>query len=275
MLQRIAFATDVDGPFEASFEAGEGGWRPSPAAAAALGLAAPPLAYLYLQRPFLAALAAAGCLALLPMVLQAPWVWGLAAGAAALHARAAARRRPPSVRRFYSRPAGLMLCLWAAVATLGVARAQVLGAYRVGSESMLPTLEVNDLLLVKRWEQVRIERGRIYLLRFPGDEAVYVKRLVGLPGDVVELRGNRLTVNGAPVTRPAPDGRDRLSEALGEARYDILDRYGIKPFPRRFELSADEHFFLGDNRSNSIDSRALGAVGRADIIGEASRAGLL
>ncbi|MEM6743060.1 MAG: signal peptidase I [Pseudomonadota bacterium] len=271
MVQRIAFATG----FDASFEEAAGRWRPSPAAAAALGLAAPPFAYLYLQRPVLAALVFAACLALAPTVLQAPWLWFLVACAAALHAGTSARARPPSVRRFYSRPMGLMLCLWAAVASLGVARAQVLGAYRVGSESMLPNLEVNDLLFVKRWEEVRIARGRVYLLRFPGDEAVYVKRLVGLPGDVVELRGNLLTVNGAAVTRPAPDGGERLPERLGEARYDILDRYGIKPFPRRFELSADEHFFLGDNRSNSIDSRALGVVGRADIIGEASRASAL
>jgi len=164
----------------------------------------------------------------------------------------------------------MMLCLWVAIAGIGAARALVLGAYRVSSESMLPNLEVNDLLLLKRWEELEVGRGRIYLLRFPGDETVYVKRLVGLPGDVVEMRGNRLTVNGAPVTLPGRAGGDVLQEVLGDVRYDVLDRYGIKPFLRRFELSADQHFFLGDNRSNSIDSRALGVVGRDGIIGEAS-----
>ena len=247
-------------------------WRPSVWMAAALGLLAPPLGYLYLQRPILSALTLLLCLALLPTLLHAPWIWPLAATAASLHAAGAASAPTRGPRRFYSRPVGLMLCLWATVAGLGAARAQMLGAYRVASESMLPNLEVNDLLLVKRWQEVEIARGRIYLLRFPGDEAVYVKRLIGLPGDVVELRGNRLTVNGAPVTLPGRSAGDVLHESLGGARYDVLDRYGIKPFVRRFELSADQHFFLGDNRSNSIDSRALGGVGRDGIIGEAALA---
>lgn len=122
--------------------------------------------------------------------------------------------------------------------------------FRIPSESMLPTLEVGDLILVNKYQYgVRLpivhkkivpigdpQRGDVIVFRFPHNPSLdYIKRVVGLPGDRIEYRNRQLTINGQPVpTTPAPryfkEGRaqfyQQFNEKLGELEHRILVNEG-------------------------------------------------
>ncbi len=130
------------------------------------------------------------------------------------------------------------------------------------SDSMAPTLIRGDYVLTRASGRRAREsrRGDLVMFRLPHDPlAEYVKRVVGLPGDVVEIRSGRLIVNGVPATEE-PDGEsaETVRESLGERRYEVRplrrDRYGPKTIPE------GTLFVLGDNRSSSADSRVYGPV---------------
>lgn len=112
----------------------------------------------------------------------------------------------------------------------------------IPSESMLPTLEVNDYLIAKRTNT--FNRGDIVIFHPPHkDDTAYVKRLVGLPGDDIQIGQNQIKVNG----KPAPFYPPSLSvENLGPEL--------------NLKLKDDEVFLLGDNLGNSSDSRVFGPV---------------
>ena len=105
---------------------------------------------------------------------------------------------------------------------------------RVTSGSMIPTIQVNEQLLVKKVKSSSdISTGDIIV--FIKDNELLVKRLIGLPGDIVEIRGGLVFVNG---------------EQLIEGYVQSIDDTDCT-----FYLSEDQYFVLGDNRSNSYDSR--------------------
>ena len=111
---------------------------------------------------------------------------------------------------------------------------QDLGFYRVPTSSMEPTLRPDDYLI--SYTSATYERGQVVVVRDPEDRAAYlVKRIVGLPGDVVAVRNGRLILNGRPVNEPY------LQERMG---------YTLTPTSVR----PGEVFLLGDNRNESHDS---------------------
>lgn len=130
------------------------------------------------------------------------------------------------------------------------------------SNSMAPTLLRGDYVLMhtsaRRAGESR--RGDLVVFRLPPDPlAQYVKRVVGLPGDVVEIRAGRLIVNGVPATEePNGESAETIRESLGDRRYEVRplrrDRYGPETIPE------GTLFVLGDNRSSSADSRVYGPV---------------
>ena len=140
-----------------------------------------------------------------------------------------------------------------------------------------------------------IKRGDIIVFKFPNDPKVnYVKRVIGLPGDTVEVKGTRVLVNGKELaeqrvtinlldnrysshpeikTEPAPasahyrvfyDDRDHNLPEFSSA--DSQLRYGVNG---PVTVPADSYFAMGDNRDNSLDSRYWGFVPRSNIIGHA------
>ncbi|HNQ35623.1 MAG TPA: signal peptidase I [bacterium] len=122
------------------------------------------------------------------------------------------------------------------------------GFFYIDSESMEPTLQPGDrLVLVKAGS---LERGQIVVFRHESRKVeFYVKRLVGLPGDQVAVRGGRLYLNGQAQEEPY----------LKERR--IVYNYGPIQVPEA------EYFVLGDNRNNSEDSSVFGCVPAGDIRG--------
>jgi signal peptidase I len=136
----------------------------------------------------------------------------------------------------------------------------VVQAFRIPTGSMIPKLLIGDFVLVNTMAYARptsrledlvlpnkpIERKDIIVFKWPGDLSKdYVKRVIGLPGEKVELRGKQLYVNDLPVEEPYAIYRDDLA-----SRPD----YGPLLVP------PGSLFVLGDNRDDSLDSRSWGYV---------------
>lgn len=161
--------------------------------------------------------------------------------------------------------AGLRVGVGAGIAVLLLQSFLVLGAiapFRVEGDSMVPTLADGERILVDRtayWFRSPA-RWQIVVLRCPHEPLTYcVKRIVGLPGERVQIRDGRVLVNGA-VAEGAPDVR------YGSHRKpngDVME----------YQLGQGEYFVLGDNSLRSIDSRMWGtsAVRRNAILGQARR----
>ncbi len=123
---------------------------------------------------------------------------------------------------------------------------------RVENISMKPTLQPGELLLVNKLAYTLGEphNGDVIVFHYPGNPAEdYIKRLIGLPGDIVRVEGGMVYINGQPVDEPyiADDPTYR-----GE-----------------WEVPAGEYFVLGDNRNQSSDSHSWGFVPEENIVGKA------
>jgi signal peptidase I len=180
---------------------------------------------------------------------------------------------------------------------LGVAlflRAFVVEAFQIPSGSMIPTLQVGDHIFVSKFsyaigipftnvkvaELGKPKRGDIVVFKYPPDQSVdYIKRVVGLPGETVELRRNELFIDGRPMPRERMTGpcvSDDESESGAdifrhpcEAWVEQLDgkTHEVHQDPRLgpsdfgpVKVPAGHYFAMGDNRDNSKDSRVWGFV---------------
>ncbi|HTC52703.1 MAG TPA: signal peptidase I [Steroidobacteraceae bacterium] len=205
-------------------------------------------------------------------------------------------------------------------------RAFVFEPFRIPSDSMMPTLLDGDFIIVNKFayglrlpvinrKVVSIgepQRGDVVVFRYPRDPRInYIKRLVGLPGDRVQVKDDKLIVNGQPV--PAADlglyedgcyeGMHRASEHLGQHTHEIMfcptpGDIGSDPLPTctrnpprsyvcvaqqvpgepdRGDTQSDlvvppgSYLMIGDNRDNSEDGRYWGYVPEANLVGKATR----
>lgn len=136
---------------------------------------------------------------------------------------------------------------------------------------------------VARWDNP--QRGEIVVFYSPHDGTRLVKRVVGVPGDRLQLSGNVLYLNGQRITyQPAsaeyaqvipPDERRNstfLIEELPGRDHPVMLMAGSPSmrFFREVTVPADHYFMMGDNRDNSADSRYFGFVPRSHIVGEAT-----
>lgn len=112
---------------------------------------------------------------------------------------------------------------------------------RVSGDSMNDTLASGELMLVTKPEYLfgEPQAGDVIICKYPGRTETFVKRLMGVPGDVIEVRENVVYRNGNPLPEPY------LSPERNQ------DGFSMEPFT----LEADEYFVMGDNRDNSHDSR--------------------
>ena len=130
--------------------------------------------------------------------------------------------------------------------------------FAISSGSMQPTLDRGDFVLVNEfiYRLHPPRRGDVILFRYPQHEDWdFVKRVIGLPGDVVAARDGRLRVNGTPVAEPHV-----IPASEGDAPSPNLDALRIPP---------GQLFVLGDNRGASLDSRFWGTVDERNVIGKA------
>jgi signal peptidase I len=188
-------------------------------------------------------------------------------------------------------------------------RTLLLQPFNIPSGAQIPTLMVGDYLFVSKYSYgysrfslpfsppvfagrifgAAPERGDVVVFRLPRDSSTdYIKRVIGLPGDRIQVIKGHLHINGAAVTReqiedfvgqedgPAVRRIKRWRETLPNGvSYDILDREddGFYDNTRVYQVPAGHYFMMGDNRDNSTDSRALAQVGYVpfeNLIGRAT-----
>lgn len=186
--------------------------------------------------------------------------------------------------------------------------------FKIPSGSMLPSLLVGDFILVNKFTYgIRIpvlnkkvvdmnspKRGDVMVFRYPMDTSKdFIKRVIGLPGDVVSYKNKRLILNGTPVPTEPAGTLTEVDERGGFQRYDAFsERLGEKPHvmmnmperpvlvgpPREFPnkknceyneegvtctVPAGHYLMMGDNRDNSDDGRYWGFVPEENIVGKA------
>jgi signal peptidase I len=178
--------------------------------------------------------------------------------------------------------AGAALTLFGAIALAIVVRVALYEAFEIDGPSSAPAYADGDRVVVGKyayglflpfsdeastvWGEPAI--GEVVILRSPRDNIDVIKRIVGLPGDRIEIRADALYRNGETVTRrelgEAIDGTDAemcFEESVGDTRWVILESQFNPPEDMaEVTVPADHVFVLGDNRDRSFDSRAFGMV---------------
>lgn len=172
-----------------------------------------------------------------------------------------------------------------------VIRSFVFEPFRIPSGSMMPTLLQGDFIFVKKYayglrlpvtetkiiETGEPERGDVIVFRLPSDTSInYIKRVVGLPGDVVIYERHRLTINGVRVDleqhSDATPRDPRFVEQLGDRMHQILIRDAAYTIRDGVYTVPEGHYFvMGDNRDNSRDSRFIDSIPESHLVGEAVR----
>jgi len=193
-------------------------------------------------------------------------------------------------------------------------RSFIIEPFKIPSGSMIPTLLIGDFILVNKytygirlpvinqkvWDMNDPKRGDVLVFRYPEDPSIdYIKRIVGVPGDVITYHNKQLMINGE-VIRMEYEGdykyvesggyiyADRYSEYLNEESHAILINQDVKGIQfasvREFEFRENckyqrtgftcevppgNYFTLGDNRDSSSDSRYWGFVPEENIVGKA------
>ncbi len=162
-------------------------------------------------------------------------------------------------------------------------RTFVAQAYNIPSGSMKPTLLVGDFILVNKlvYRFSEPQRGDIVVFKYPIDPKIdFIKRIVALPGEEVEVRNNQVFINGKPlplieVGRGEENGVRTViyEEVLPEGIKHKVQFYEDFPFSKRdfgpVVVPPNHYFVMGDNRDNSEDSRYWGFLPRENIVGKA------
>ncbi|SIT65897.1 signal peptidase I Serine peptidase. MEROPS family S26A [Ectothiorhodosinus mongolicus] len=179
-----------------------------------------------------------------------------------------------------------------------VLRGFVAEPFRIPSGSMMPTLLVGDFILVSKFSygvhlpitRTRIietgspERGDVAVFKYPQNPREdYIKRIVGLPGDVIGFYDKALYINGEPMPQELIEsyvgtgsgegmsGADLIIEQIGDKRFETLAWPGRRAVEGEVRVPEGMYFALGDNRDNSNDSRFWGFVPEANLVGRATR----
>jgi len=162
----------------------------------------------------------------------------------------------------------------------------IVQSFHIPSGSMIPTLLIGDFILVDKvtYRLREPERGDVVVFHFPlNEETYYVKRIVGVPGDRVEVVNGELYINGKPCRYQylgKYSYREKGEEYAGELYYEFLPKRNgevKKHFVLKTGVQGDDtqvftvpkgkYFMMGDNRNNSYDSRYWGFVDRDKIVG--------
>ncbi len=129
--------------------------------------------------------------------------------------------------------------------------------FDINGYSMEPTLHNNELILVNKWAYLFQSPARGDIIVFvapPHPNEDYIKRVIGLPGDIISIQGTKVIVDGHTLNEPYVSPKNQGN-----------------PYPSFTDMliPPNAYFVLGDNRANSSDSRDWGCVPRQNIIGQA------
>jgi len=153
-----------------------------------------------------------------------------------------------------------------AVAVALLIQAFLVKPYRIPSASMEDTLLIGDRVLVDRisWRFSQPARGDIVVFHPPFDGPVLIKRIIGLPGEEISLSGGSVSINGRRLDEPyvrRVAGRQEPSEPFSNGLpWSLQEPY---------KVPAGSYFVMGDNRTDSGDSREFGPIKRGQFVGRA------
>lgn len=125
----------------------------------------------------------------------------------------------------------------------------------VDGASMEPNFHTNEVIGVNRWQYLfgLPERGDVSVIKFPGDpeHKKYIKRIIGIPGDTLTIKDNVVSINDKKINEQYLPANTKTAPNLTRV------------------LKANEYFLMGDNRTNSSDSRIWGVADKRYLIGKA------
>ncbi|MCE2026959.1 signal peptidase I [Sessilibacter corallicola] len=180
------------------------------------------------------------------------------------------------------------------LAVVFVLRSFLYEPFQIPSESMVPTLEVGDFILVNKYTYgIRLpvfrnkiidinepERGDVMVFFPPGKKEYFIKRVIGLPGDKIVLRNNVLYINGEKQPQQFVESVSNqfgdyavMTESLSGYEHPmrklVRANRPIRSTDGSWVVDEGHYFMMGDNRDNSSDSRAWGQVPEENIVGKA------
>ena len=186
--------------------------------------------------------------------------------------------------------------LFPVVLIVFVLRSFIVEPFRIPSGSMLPSLHIGDFILVNKFSYgIRLpvihqkifpvsgpDRGDVMVFRYPKDPKLnFIKRVVGLPGDVIGYKDKKLYINGSEVPR-VEDGEFEFSqlklrgrsagkylETIDDSAHNILIDQSSRSRDMEVTVPQGNYFVMGDNRDHSNDSRYWRFVPESNVVGKA------
>ena len=166
-----------------------------------------------------------------------------------------------------------------ALVVAGIVRTYMFAPFQIPSGSMIPTIQIGDHIFASMYSygspipftdikvfEKPIQRGEIVIFPYPKDPDIdYIKRAIGMPGEVLEIRKDQVYINGEPLEEPYayydPDQR-RLLDLQAQGGSYPISNFGPVQIPK------GKLFVMGDNRYNSADSRYWGFVDEKSVMGK-------
>ncbi len=171
-----------------------------------------------------------------------------------------------------------VIALFSATVVALLIRTYFIEAYRMPSRTMSPAIESGDTLFVSKWNYresttADLHYGDILVFKFPNDDRIYVKRIVGLPGDIVHVQNGVLSLNQVPRTAYRDSNELCGTETLpNEKGYPICREPPVFSLADQVTLKKDEYYALSDLRSVPNDMKRTqmsGIVRPENVIGRA------
>ncbi|MGB3917064.1 MAG: signal peptidase I [Thiothrix litoralis] len=210
------------------------------------------------------------------LVLIALWFYGIS------DAFRSARRQQDYVPKSWQNAGTYLLVLLVCSITFPLLTAQIrqqlVEAMLVPSSSMEPNVMKYDLIFAdKRYNRVgakqALARGDIAIFVYPNERSTYyIKRVIGLPGDQISIKGAEVSINGKPLllrTTPLANGL-LVTETDSKTRWQVFWNNSKLQLPQtKLRVPPGQVFMMGDNRTDSNDSRFFGTVPLQDVVGKA------
>ena len=132
--------------------------------------------------------------------------------------------------------------------------------FTVSGQSMYPTLHNGDHMIMSKLGD--INRFDVVVLQAPDEDKEYIKRVIGMPGDTVEVKNGLLYINGKVVDQP-------FINTNSDKKTVFIDDFTLKELTGEDKVPEGKYFVMGDNRGVSKDSRMIGFIDKGSIEGKA------
>ncbi|WP_124057904.1 signal peptidase I [Vaginisenegalia massiliensis] len=167
-----------------------------------------------------------------------------------------------SKKEFFREVVSFIFTFLCVFAVFWAVKTYVIEPFQVKGHSMDYTLADGERVLMTK--QQKLERFDIVVLKAPDDPGkLYIKRIIGMPGDSIQVKDDQLYVNGVATPEPY------LAKKQAEYGPEFTNNFSLQEVAFQDKVPQGKYFVMGDNRQNSLDSRRLGFIDQSEIKGEA------